>query len=237
MPLGFKEITNKDGHVYLPKSAIEAYFVQHPDIKANLKGKDANEAAAAQPEVFDDDAQHAPQVHSDSKSLAAARREGDCSAATSGAPALDTFGPSAEPRKLRLPPLQGAGPAYDAAHQDACTLARWTIVHGRRLCPPAAYAGADGRSHLRRIGSAATSAARFSTQGARAAGSMGAAVGEAALLVTSYRAPRRRRASLMLAWCTLLLDEQAPTPSHASLDAKRLAMFGLRCHEHIAEAR
>ncbi|KAJ1626060.1 hypothetical protein T492DRAFT_843449 [Pavlovales sp. CCMP2436] len=38
---------NKDGHVYLPKSAVEAYFVQHPDIKAKLKGTDANEAVAA----------------------------------------------------------------------------------------------------------------------------------------------------------------------------------------------
>ncbi|KAJ1640385.1 hypothetical protein T492DRAFT_855093 [Pavlovales sp. CCMP2436] len=102
----------------------------------------------------------------------------------SGEPAQDTFGPSAEPHQLRLPLLQGAS-AYDAAHQDACTLALWTIDHGRRFCPLAAYVArqtrprpvsADGRSQLMRIGSPTTSAARFSTQGVRAAGSMGAAV-------------------------------------------------------------
>ncbi|KAJ1623056.1 hypothetical protein T492DRAFT_884202 [Pavlovales sp. CCMP2436] len=47
MPSGFKEIINKEGHVYLPKSAVEANFVQHPNIKAKLKGTDANEAVAA----------------------------------------------------------------------------------------------------------------------------------------------------------------------------------------------
>ncbi|KAJ1629058.1 hypothetical protein T492DRAFT_874007 [Pavlovales sp. CCMP2436] len=35
MPSGFKEIINKDGlNVYLLKSAVEANFFQHPDIKA-----------------------------------------------------------------------------------------------------------------------------------------------------------------------------------------------------------
>ncbi|KAJ1637240.1 hypothetical protein T492DRAFT_1126676 [Pavlovales sp. CCMP2436] len=47
MPISFKEIITTDGHVHLPKSAIEAYFVAHPDIKAKLKGTDANEAVAA----------------------------------------------------------------------------------------------------------------------------------------------------------------------------------------------
>ncbi|KAJ1621537.1 hypothetical protein T492DRAFT_914199 [Pavlovales sp. CCMP2436] len=125
--------------------------------------------------------------------------------------------------------------------QDDCMLTLWTIDHGRQFCPPAAYAArqtrprlvsADGRSQLKWIGSPATSSARFSTQGVRAAGSMGAAVHSG----TQQRAPATR-ASLMPAWRALQLDEHAPTPSHASLDAKLLAMFGLLCHKHIAEAR
>ncbi|KAJ1635417.1 hypothetical protein T492DRAFT_902601 [Pavlovales sp. CCMP2436] len=139
-------------------------------------------------------------------------REGDCSAATSCAPALDTFGPSAVPRKLRLPPLQGAWPAYDAAHQPPMPGPMGDRISGgsarQRQAPPA------------------------SRRKARVPGAAWAQ-----LSIPAHSTARASYASFADAGLRCLLDEHAPTPSHASLDAKRLAMFGLRCHEHIAEAR
>ncbi|KAJ1618899.1 hypothetical protein T492DRAFT_1089726 [Pavlovales sp. CCMP2436] len=72
----------------------------------------------------------------------------------------------------RPPPMPRARPAGGRSrgvrlHRRLTTFAaRTRVVSGR----------ADGRSQLRQIGSPATSAARFSTQGMRAVDSMGAAV-------------------------------------------------------------
>ncbi|KAJ1621966.1 hypothetical protein T492DRAFT_1065553, partial [Pavlovales sp. CCMP2436] len=79
----------------------------------------------------------------------------------------------------RPPPMPRARPARRRSrgvrlHRRLTTFAaRTRVVSSGRLHGPAGRA--DGRSQLRQIGLPATSAARFSTQGMRAADSMGAA--------------------------------------------------------------